>query len=98
MKGKLRRMSEDLPSATEVTKGKRAEALLAGEKRLLEMVATGFALPAILDVLCQVIEEQRPDTLASVLLLSSNGTHLESIAGPKLPKAWTRQMARLPIG
>ena len=36
---------------------KRAEALLAGEKRLLEMVASGSPLPMILDALCVLVEE-----------------------------------------
>jgi PAS domain S-box-containing protein len=85
-------------AAADVTERKRAEALLAGEKRLLEMIATGGALPSILDVLCRVIEEQRSGTLASVLLLHPDGIHLESIAGPSLPEGWRRQIASLPIG
>jgi hypothetical protein len=35
----------------------RAEALLAGEKQLLEKVARGFALPAILDDLARIVED-----------------------------------------
>lgn len=77
---------------------KRAEALVTGEKRLLEMIATGAPLASILDVLCRVIEEQRSGTLASVLLLRPDGQHLDSVAGPSLPKEWTQQMASLPIG
>jgi PAS domain S-box-containing protein len=77
---------------------KRGEALLAGEKSLLEMIATGVALKEILNALCLIIEEQRSGTLASVLLLNSDGVHLDSIAGPSLPKEWTQQMETLPIG
>jgi signal transduction histidine kinase/CheY-like chemotaxis protein len=77
---------------------KRAEALLAGEKRLLEMIATGVPLKEILNGLCLIIEKQRPGTLASVLLLNPDGVHLDVIAGPSLPKEWTRQMEKLPIG
>jgi len=32
--------------------------LLAGEKRLLEMIATGVPLKQILNALCLIIEEQ----------------------------------------
>ena len=32
-------------------------ALLAGEKRLLEMVAQGFGLSQILDSLCRLVED-----------------------------------------
>ena len=35
----------------------RSEALLAGENRLLEMVAAGDPLPAVLDALCRLVEE-----------------------------------------
>src|SRR5438105_8608967 len=62
------------------------------------MIATGVALKEILNALCLIIEEYRSGTLASVLLLRADGLHLESVAGPSLPKAWTQQMEKLPIG
>src|SRR5438093_1853256 len=82
----------------DISERKRAEALLAGEKRLLEMIATGAALKQILNALCQIIEDRPTGTLASVLLLNPDGVHLTSIAGPSLPKEWTQQMENLPIG
>jgi PAS domain S-box-containing protein len=82
----------------DITERKQGEALLAGEKRLLEMIATGVELKEILNELCLIIEEQRSGTLASVLLLSADGTHLDVVAGPSLPKEWTQQMEKLPIG
>src|SRR5205823_7666902 len=82
----------------DISERKKSEALLAGEKRLLEMVATGIALKEILNALCLIIEEQRSGTLASVLLLNPDGVHLDSIAGPNLPIEWTQQMENLPIG
>src|SRR6266567_2054257 len=54
----------------DISERKRSGALLAGEKRLLEMIATGVALKEILNALCLIIEEQRSGTLASVLLLN----------------------------
>src|SRR5256886_577256 len=85
-------------TTVDITERKRGETLFSGEKRLLEMIATGVALEEILNVLCQIIEEYRPGALASVLLLRPDGVHLESIAGPSLPKGWTQQMEKLPIG
>ncbi|HTE88919.1 MAG TPA: PAS domain-containing protein, partial [Terriglobales bacterium] len=85
-------------TTVDISERKRGEALFAGEKRLLEMIATGVALKEILSVLCLIIEEYRPGTLASVLLLRPDSIHLESIAGPSLPKGWTQQMEKLPIG
>src|SRR5438477_848680 len=85
-------------TTVDISERKRGEALFAGEKHLLEMIATGVALGHILNVLCQIIEEYRPRTLASVLLLRPDGVHLESIAGPSLPKGWRQEMEKLPIG
>ena len=82
----------------DISERKRGEALLAGEKRILEMIATGVALKEILNALCLIIEEQRSGTLASVLLLNPDGLHLDSAAGPSLPKGWIQQMENLPIG
>src|SRR6266850_6878213 len=62
------------------------------------MIATGVALEEILSVLCLIIEEYRSGTLASILLLRPDGLHLDSVAGPSLPKGWTKQMESLPIG
>src|SRR5438067_236652 len=82
----------------DISERKRSEALLAGEKRLLEMIATGVGLKEILNTLCLIIEEQRDGTLASVLLLNADGVHLDCMAGPSLPKEWAQQMENLPIG
>src|SRR5882672_8884611 len=85
-------------TTVDITERKRGEALFIGEKRLLEMMATGVPLEQILNVLCQIIQGYRPGTLASVLLLRPDGVHLESIAGPSLPKGWRQEMEKLPIG
>jgi PAS domain S-box-containing protein len=70
----------------DITDRKRAESLLAGEKRILEMVAKGDSLSEILDGLCRLVEEQASDALASILLL--DGDRLRHGAAPSLPKAY----------
>jgi hypothetical protein len=85
-------------SVADISERKQGEALLAGEIRLLEMIATGAGLEDILKALCLLIEEQRGGTLASVLLLNPDGLHLDFIAGPNLPHEWRQQMQKLPIG
>ena len=47
-----------LVTCDDITEKKRAEALLTGEKRILEMVAKGDSLAQILDSLCRLVEEQ----------------------------------------
>jgi len=85
-------------TTVDISERKRGEALFTGEKRLLEMIATGVALEEILNSLCLIIEDYRSGTLASVLLLRSDGAHLDSVAGPSLPKGWREEMEKLPIG
>src|SRR5213080_2979338 len=85
-------------TTVDITERKRGEALFIGEKRLLEMIATGVALKEILNSLCVIIEDYRSGTLASVLLLHPDGIHLDSVAGPSLPKGWRQEMEKLPIG
>jgi PAS domain S-box-containing protein len=85
-------------TTVDITGRKRGQALFAGEKRLLEMIATGVPLTEILNVLCLIIEEYRPNTLASILLLRADGLYLDSVAGPSLPKGWRQEMEKLPIG
>ena len=83
---------------TDIEDRKQAEALVAAEKRLLVMIATGVGLEGILNALCLMIEEQRSASLASVLLLNPDGLHLDFVAGPTLPSEWAQQIRRLPIG
>jgi signal transduction histidine kinase/FixJ family two-component response regulator len=75
---------------------RRAEALLGGEKRLLEMIAKGDSLPAILDALCQLVEEQLPDVISSVLLL--DGDRLRHGGAPSLPNSYNDAIDGLTIG
>jgi len=75
-----------------------SEALLAGEKRVLEMIAKGDALPRILDALCRVVEEQSSDMLSSFLLLDANGTHLRHGAAPRLPNSYIEAIDGVAIG
>jgi len=78
-------------TTVDISERKRGEALFAGEKRLLEMIATGVPLAEILNALCLIIEEYRPNTLASILLLRSDGLHLDSVAGRVFPKGGGRR-------
>src|SRR5437588_3738823 len=96
--GKSGEVDRYIGTTVDISERKRGEALFAGEKRLLEMIATGVALDKILNCLCVIIEEYRSGTLASILLLRPDGLHLDSVAGPSLPKAWRQEMEKLPIG
>jgi len=81
---------------TDIEDRRRAESLLAGEKRILEMVAKGDSLAEILDSLCRLVEEQASGVLASVLLVE--GDHLRHGAAPSIAKAFADAMDGAPIG
>src|SRR5579859_6186484 len=59
-----------------------AEAVLAGEKRVLEMIARSSSLCSILEALCRLVEQISPDSLCSISLLDINGVHLCRGAAP----------------
>ena len=80
----------------DITERKRTEAMLAGEKRVLEMVAKGDSLSQILDSLCRLVEEQAPDILASILLVEHN--LLRHGGAPSLPKAYIDAIDGAAIG
>jgi PAS domain S-box-containing protein len=75
--------------ASERAERKRAETLLAGEKRLLEMIARGTPLAIVLDALCRLVEELSDRSLSSILLLDPDGQRLRQGAAPNLPKSYT---------
>jgi PAS domain S-box-containing protein len=83
---------------TDIEDLKRAESLLAAEKRVLEMISGGAGLTDILDNLCRIIDAQTPDTITTVLLLDPDGTRLWPTAGPRVPSEWTQAITPLPIG
>ena len=84
--------------STDIEDRKLAEALLAGEKRLLEMMARGDALTLILEALCRLVEEQSGDVLCSILLLDPDGGHLRHGAAPNLPRSYTESIDGAAIG
>jgi len=75
---------------TDIEARKWAEALLAGENRVLEMIARNDPLPSLLDALCRLIEEMCKGALCSILLLDSNSRRLWHGAAPSLPRSYTK--------
>jgi PAS domain S-box-containing protein len=82
----------------DISERKQGEALLSGEKRLLEMVAKGDPLPAILDAICRLVEELCSGCLCSILLLDSTGKRLCDGAGPSIPKPYAQAIDCFAIG
>jgi PAS domain S-box-containing protein len=82
----------------DVSERKVAEALLSGEKRLLEVVAAGGPLSTTLDALCRLAEDVDPNSLVSILLVDRQGKQLHHGAGPSLPPTYVNAINGAPVG
>ncbi len=76
----------------------RETALIAGQGRVLEMIASGAPFEQTLDALVRTIEADSPDLIASILLLDDEGQHLRHGAAPSLPAAYSRAIDGGAIG
>jgi PAS domain S-box-containing protein len=82
---------------TDIEDQRRAEELLAGEKRLLELVAGGHALPGTLDALCHLVETMVSDCFCSIVLVDASGTKLREAIAPSLPAAFNDAVRDWPV-
>jgi PAS domain S-box-containing protein len=85
-------------STMDISDRKRAEMLLAGEKRLLEMIARRDSRAAILDALCRLVEELASGSLSSVLMLDPSTNCLRHGAAPSLPSSYADAIDGSEIG
>ncbi|MGD0720303.1 MAG: EAL domain-containing protein [Roseiarcus sp.] len=82
----------------DVTKRRQDEILRNGQARIIEMIAKNMRLDDVLDQLVRLIESQLVGIYGSVLLMSSEGTHLRHGAAPSLPKAYTAALDGVRVG
>lgn len=78
-----------LPRAKSVPAG----ALLAGEKRILEMIATRQRLGAILDTLAEWLEEHSAGGRCHIFEVDPTGTRLRVAAAPSSPADYSRAIS-----
>ncbi|AYD00076.1 diguanylate cyclase [Neorhizobium sp. NCHU2750] len=84
--------------ARDITERKRQEQLRHGHARLLEMIARGQPLTAVLDALVLLVEAQLSDIRGAVMLLEEGGTHLTGGIAPSLPPAYVALIDGIEIG
>jgi PAS domain S-box-containing protein len=82
---------------TDIDHRKHAEKLLAGENRILEMIAEGDSLSTILDNLCRFIEDVSRGSLCSIVLVDPVGARLEHGAAPSLPSSFNEAINGRPL-
>ncbi len=90
---RLRGVSQD------VTERKQLQLLRAGERDLLERVASdGESLPSLLDGLARNYEALFPGMTCAILLLADDDTHTRVAAAPGLPQAMRQSIEGRLIG
>jgi PAS domain S-box-containing protein len=83
----------------DISTRKQDEALLDGQKRILELIIKGQPLADVLAVLCRLMEDlTQGEMLASILLLDPDGIHLRHGAAPSLPESYIRAIDGFAIG
>jgi PAS domain S-box-containing protein len=82
----------------DLTTRNQAEALVNGQKQVLEMIAGGEPLTEIMVALLRFIEGQAPEMICSLLLLDEDGQHLRHCAAPSLPSEYIQATDGIAIG
>ena len=65
---------------------------------VLELLAHGAPLTAILEAIVRGVEQEQPDMLCSIMLLDSEGKHLFTGAAPSLPDFYNAAIDGIEIG
>ena len=76
---------------------KRAEIALAGEKQLLEMIASGRPLLDVLDALCRFFETAAPGCVCGVYPIEWSGPTFQNAVAPSLPASYLAPVEGLPV-
>jgi PAS domain S-box-containing protein len=82
---------------TDIDDRKRAEAQLAGEKRLLEMVAAGDPLKDVLTALCRFVEDTAADCKCGIYLIDWSGPTFHTGAAPSMPATFNDALEGLTV-
>jgi PAS domain S-box-containing protein len=83
---------------TDIEDRKRAETHLAGEKRLLEMIASGRPLQDVLVAICGFFEQACPDCRCGVYPIDWNGPIFQYGIAPSLPGSYIDPIEGLAVG
>ncbi len=82
----------------DITERKTNTLLLADQKRILELIASGNSLKQTLTELCITIEHQCAGTRCTVMLADEEGKQLHSFAAPTMPDDYNKAADGLAIG
>jgi PAS domain S-box-containing protein len=82
---------------TDIEDAKRAALLLADERTLLELIASGRPLLEVLGRLCRVVEAALPGVVCEIRTIEATGTVFEHVVAPSLPAGFAEALTRSPL-
>jgi PAS domain S-box-containing protein len=92
-------INDDRAERRRAENGRRwVETQLAGEKHLLEMIASGRPLRDVLDALCRFVEDAAPECHCGVYPIDWSGPIFQVGAAPSLPASYTEPVEGLRVG
>lgn len=90
--------SRDITAAKQAIEERNwAQTRLAGEKQLLEMIASGRPLRDVLDALCNFVEQATSDCLCAVHLIDWSGSVFHDGAAPSLGPGYFEALNGIPV-
>ena len=88
-----------LAVSRDITERRREEAFRAAQHQVLGMIATGSALPDVLDSMVRLVEQQSDGMRCSVLLLDEDGVHRPAWRrAESCPRSYVQAIDGLAIG
>jgi diguanylate cyclase (GGDEF)-like protein/PAS domain S-box-containing protein len=84
--------------ARDITERKILDGLRDNEAKIMEMIAVGAPLEAVLDQVARHIETQMSGIACSILLLDEEAVHLRHGAAPSLASAYVKTIDGIEIG
>ena len=82
----------------DVTDRRREETLRAGQHQVLELIATGAPLPAVLDSIVSLVENEAEGMACTIVLLDDDGSTVRHGAAPSMPEGYLQALQGLTIG
>ena len=84
--------------SSDIAERKHSEQREQNRNHVLELLAHGAPLSAILEAIVRGVEQEQPDLFCSILLLDNEGTHLLNGAAPSLPDFYNLAINGIEIG
>jgi PAS domain S-box-containing protein len=84
--------------ATDITQQKQSERILNHQKDIMELIAKGESLPAVLERICAKLHQFMPEALPAIHLFEESSKLLNFACGPRIPMNFVAAIQRVTSG